>query len=71
MSNLIGRPQTSMRFALRKPRPRGCKGLGTPTETAHPAANLVNCMDKAVFTGGMRTTGFNATWPLARRTLTD
>jgi hypothetical protein len=28
-------------------------------------------MDKVVFTGGMRTTGFNATWPLARLTLTD
>ena len=28
-------------------------------------------MDKVAFTGGMRTTGFNATWPLARLTLTD
>jgi hypothetical protein len=28
-------------------------------------------MDKVAFTGGMRTTGFNPTWPLARLTLTD
>jgi hypothetical protein len=60
-----------MWFALRYPRPRGCQGLGIPTETAHPAAKVVNRMDKVAFTGGMRTTGFNPTWPLARLTLTD
>jgi hypothetical protein len=52
-------------------RPGGCQALGIPTEIAHPAAKLVNRMGKVAFTGGMRTNWLNATWPLARLTLTD
>lgn len=47
------------------------RGSAYPTETTHPAGKLVNRMVRVAFTGGMRTTGFNATWPLARLTLTD
>jgi hypothetical protein len=50
----------------------GTRVFATQEVPAQPAVpNLVSGVGKVAFIGGMRTPGFNATWPLAGLTFTD